>query len=137
MIFNLFLPLISFFVCYGSFNYENPLFSIVFVLTSISMSLYLLAVSYEVAFNSKSLKDAYSSLPLKTLETHWLRRFLSYSVIYLPVLGILYLTCINEKINYTVWWTFNLFMLIFFMYRLKNIKNNLINEKTRKTNEEK
>lgn len=137
MIFNLFLPLISFVIYFGSDVYSNFFLTIAFILTSLSMTLYVSAMSYEVFFNEKELKKVYSELPMTSLQRHWLRSVLGYCLIFMPTLGILYLSYTKGAFNYTIWWTFIFFMLVFFMCRLKNIKKELVNKKIKESYEEK
>lgn len=129
MIFNLFLPLISFMIYLGSYLYSNVFFSIAIFLTSLSMTFYGLAMSYEVYVRKDDLKKAYMELPLKSLISTPFKKAFGYIVMYVPVFGILYISYLKDELNYTIWWTFIFFVLTFFMYNLKKIKNELIQKK--------
>ena len=137
MIFNLFLPLISFMVYLGTYLHSNVFLSVAIILTSISMTLYVMAMSYEVYFKKEDLKKAYLELPLKSLISTPIKKAFGYLVIYLPVFGILYVSYLKSEFNYTIWWTFIFFMLVFFMYHLKKIKKEIVNKKRKENYEEK
>jgi len=129
MLFNFFLPFISAVIYLGTYLYSNPIFMVLFLIVSVSMTFYAAALCYETLFNYEGLKTVFSELPLSSLEKGVFRKTLGYLLIYAPVFGIFYISYVRNEYGYLIWWTFIFFMLIFFMYRLKNIKKELINKK--------